>query len=339
MNHQEKLMQLSNKELPESSAFFLNVAETFSIEQNPDEYLIPVEFTVFYNEAIWHELSASEKIKLNHLTWCMMYLTIAMTESKACILNHKAANNEIANGRTEMGFYMMREATEETYHIQAFLKIIKSILNYYNISFEEFVTKHNTSSKNSQGYYLMTRVFAFYFKQWNFYYLTRYSLNILVKCVERTINPDCNLNLQMTDILIRHRQDEARHMTMSLKEGVVSFAKMGSINRRIAAKMLLWFMTYLGLAGQPPRTKLFNRHQNIYIQLLGWVGVSRIKAKVAYKDWVNSSVDKNTVVTDMRRYYISQNVHLLKKLNVSEKLKDSLINKFLKKMNKKLCVD
>ena len=83
---------------------------------------------------------------------------------------------------------MAREVVEETMHIQAFLCVIRKVLAHYGLTLDQ-LRATNVSLKMSRYYVDLHTVLGWIRRDLNYYYFTRFALNVNQKTVERcTIN-------------------------------------------------------------------------------------------------------------------------------------------------------
>jgi hypothetical protein len=102
--------------------------------------------------------------------------------------NLEAALRTIIEDDPEVALYMAREVVEETMHIQAFLCVIRKVLAHYGLTLDQ-LRATNVSLKMSRYYVDLHTVLGWIRRDLNYYYFTRFALNVNQKTVERcTIN-------------------------------------------------------------------------------------------------------------------------------------------------------
>ena len=229
-----RLKAVSDKDEPRLRAHFLDLADQFDGNQMGDHALFPLEMTWFYGEPIWHELSPEKQRMLNRLSFCQSYLSTAVAEVATNVLNLEAALGTMIHEDPEVALYMAREVVEETAHIQAFLCIIRKVLAFYGLSLED-LRATNVSLPMARHYVNLHTVLGWLRGDLNYYYFTRFALNVNQKTVERCTINEPDMHPLVRQILKNHAIDEARHMQMSRGTGLVALSRMKSALVRNAA--------------------------------------------------------------------------------------------------------
>ena len=149
----------------------------------------------------------------------------------------------------------------------------------------------------------------------DFYYFTRFPLNVNQKTVERCAIDEPDLQPDVREILKNHAIDEARHMQMSRATGKVALARMAMPARVLACVGFAHFAARLYIGrhkkdGKPQRGTRVNT--------LVLCGVEPARARKAYDAWrdrVHQPVDP-PLVRAGRRYYVRQMLEYVDQLEV-----------------------
>lgn len=318
-----RLRTVSDKDLDKLKANFLDLAEQFDASTMGDHLLFPLEMTWFYGEPIWHELSEEKKLMLNRLTFCQNNYTTAVAEVCSNVLNFRASLDTIIDEDTDVALYMAREAVEETAHVQTFLTVVRKVLGYYGLTLED-LRASNQSIKLSRHYVNMHTVVGWLRGDLNFYYFTRYALNVNQKTVERCTINEPRMHPIVRQILRNHAIDEARHMQMSRGAGKVALDRMKNpIVRTVACLAYAQFASRVFL-GRHKKDNRYTRESRT--RLLELCGVPRERAQQAYLEWrdrVNQPEDCELVRAG-RAYCLKCNHSYIDDLEIPDWLKRSM---------------
>ena len=180
----KRLMTVSDRDVEQLRAHFLDVAEEFDADTLEDHTLFPLEMGWFYGEPIWHEFTPEKRLMLNRLSFCQSYLTTAVAEVATNVLNLEAALETIIDDDPELALYMAREVVEETMHIRSFLCIIRKVCAHYGLTLEQ-LRAANPSLRMASHYVRGHSMLGWLRGDLHYYYFTRYALNVNQKTVER----------------------------------------------------------------------------------------------------------------------------------------------------------
>lgn len=315
-----RLRALSDRDLDQLKANFLDLGEQFDADTMGDHLLFPWEMTWFYGEPIWNELSDEQRIKLNRLTFCQNNYTTAVAEICSNVLNFRASLDTIIDEDTDVALYMAREAVEETAHVQTFLAVVRKVLAFYGLTLED-LRASNRSIELSRHYVNMHTVVGWFRGDLNFYYFTRYALNVNQKTVERCTINEPRMHPIVRQILRNHAIDEARHMQMSRGAGKVALDRMKNpIVRTVACLAYAHFASRVFL-GRHKKDNRYTRESRT--RLLELCGVSRERAVLAYREWrdrVNQPED-SALVRAGRAYCLKCNHAYIDDLEIPDWLK------------------
>lgn len=314
-----RLRKVSDKDVDRLRENFLDLAEAFDGESMGDHTLFPLEMTWFYGEPIWHELPPEKQLMLNRLSFCQSYLSTAVAEYATNVLNLEAALRTTIAEDPEVGIYMAREAVEETMHIRTFLTVIRKVLAHYGLTLEQ-LRATNVSLVMSQYYVDLHMLLGRLRGNLDYYYLTRFALNVNQKTVERFTIDEPNLHPLVRRILKNHAIDEARHMQMSRGTGLLAVQRMRPLVRTIACLGYAHFAANIYIGRHRKDSKLPRETRTRTLELCG---VPRERAVAAYGEWrdrVNQSEDPPLVKAG-RAYYLKCNHQYIDDLAVGEGLK------------------
>lgn len=315
-----RLRKVSDKDVDRLRSHFLDLAESFDGEAMGGHTLFPVEMTWFYGEPIWHELSDEKKLMLNRLSFCQSYLSTAVAEYATNVLNLEAALRTTIAEDPEVGIYMAREAVEETMHVQTFLLVIRKVLAHYGLSLEE-LRATNVSLAMSQYYVDLHMLLGRLRGNLDYYYLTRFALNVNQKTVERCTIDEPDMHPLVRRILKNHAIDEARHMQMSRGTGILAVQRMRNpLVRTLACLGYAKFAASIFIGRHRRDSKLPRETRTRTLQLCG---VPRERAVAAYREWrdrVNQPEDPPLVKAG-RAYYRKCNFAYIDDLAIGERLK------------------
>lgn len=315
-----RLRKVSDKDVDRLRSHFLDLAEAFDGETMGDHALFPVEMTWFYGEPIWQELSDEKKLMLNRLSFCQSYLSTAVAEYATNVLNLEAALRTTIAEDPEVGIYMAREAVEETMHVQTFLLVIRKVLAHYGLSLEE-LRATNVSLAMSQYYVDLHMLLGRLRGNLDYYYLTRFALNVNQKTVERCTIDEPNMHPLVRQILKNHAIDEARHMQMSRGTGILAVARMRNpLVRTVACLGYAKFAASIFIGRHRRDSKLPRETRTRTLQLCG---VPRERAVAAYREWRDrvNQPDDPPLVKAGRAYYRKCNFSYIDDLAIGERLK------------------
>jgi hypothetical protein len=303
----KRLKAVSDHDVDRLRANFLDPAEAFDPATLGEHTLFPLEMTWFYGEPVWHELSPEKRLMLNRLSFCQSYLTTAVAEVATNVLNLEAALRTIIEDEPEVALYMAREVVEETMHIQAFLCIIRKVLAHYGLTLDQ-LRATNVSLKMSRYYVYMHTVLGWLRRDLNYYYFTRFALNVNQKTVERCTIAEPTMHPAVRTILKNHAIDEARHMQMSRGTGLVALSRMTNpIARALACMGYAHFAANIYIGRHRKDSRLPRETRTRTLELCG---VPRARAVEAYRQWrdrVNQREDPPLVKAG-RAYYLKCNV-------------------------------
>jgi hypothetical protein len=152
----------------------------------------------------------------------------------------------------------------------------------------------------------------------DFYYFTRFPLNVNQKTVERCTIDEPNMHPGVRAILRAHAIDEARHMQMSRATGKVALSRMGALRTpgcigfaHFAARL------YIGRHAKDGALQRGTR-----INTLALVGVPLERARQAYVAWRDrrNQPEDPPLVRAGRRYYLRQMHEYVDELDVAPRL-------------------
>lgn len=277
-----RLKAVSDRDVDRLRAHFLDPADRFQAESLGDHTLFPLEMTWFYGEPVWHELTPDKRLMLNRLCFCQSYLTTAVAEIATNVLNLEAALETILADDPEVALYMAREAVEETMHVQAFLRIIYKVLDFYGLTLEQ-LRAANASLRMTKHFVALHTLLGWARGDLHYYYLTRFALNVNQKTVERCTINEANIHPVVREILKNHAIDEARHMQMSRGTGVMAVSRMRNpLVRTLACLGYARFAASLFIGRHRNDSKL---PREARIRTLELCGVPRDRAEEAYRQW------------------------------------------------------
>jgi hypothetical protein len=315
-----RLQLVSDRDVERLDDHFLAPARAFDAAQLGDRLLFPREMTWYYGEPIWHELSHEQRLLLNRLTFCQSYFSTAVAEAATNTLNYQAALQTFIREDPEVALYMAREVVEETTHIQSFLIVIRKVLAHHGLTLDD-LRGANVSLSLSERYVQAHSLLGWLRGNLDFYYFTRFPLNVNQKTVERCAIDEPDMHPDVRAILKNHAIDEARHMQMSRATGKVALSRMrGAATRALACIGFAHFAARLYIGrhkkdGGPQRGTRVNT--------LVLCGVAPDRARQAYEAWrdrVNQPVDP-PLVRAGRRYYVRNMNEYVDSLDVPQRLR------------------
>lgn len=302
----KRLQAVSDRDVEQLRAHFLDLAEQFDAATMGEHTLFPLQMTWFYGEPIWHELPLEKQLMLNRLSFCQSYLTTAVAEVATNVLNLQAALGTIIDDDPALALYMAREVVEETMHIQAFLCVIRKVVAHYGLTLEQ-LRAANVSLRMASHYVRGHSLLGWLRGDFNYYYFTRYALNVNQKTVERCSISEPGMHPVVRAILKNHAIDEARHMQMSRGTGLVALARMKNPVVRTAACLGYARFAASLFIGRHQRDS--QRTRTARIRTLELCGVARARAEEAYRQWhgrVNQPEDP-PLVRAGRAYFLRCN--------------------------------
>lgn len=312
-----RLQLVSDRDVERLDDNFLAPARAFDAARLGDHLLFPLEMTWFYGEPIWHELSDAQRLMLNRLTFCQSYFSTAVAEAATNTLNYQAAVQTFIREDPDVALYMAREVVEETTHIQSFLIVIRKVLAHYGLDLEA-LRRANVSLSLSERYVQAHSLLGWLRGNLDFYYFTRFPLNVNQKTVERCAIDEPNMDPGVRAILKNHAIDEARHMQMSRATGKVALARMGALRTpgcvgfaHFAARLYIGRHAKDGALQRGTRTNT-----------LALVGVPMERARAAYAAWrdrVHQPEDPPLVCAG-RRYYLRQMNEYVDELDIAPRV-------------------
>lgn len=315
----ERLRTVSDRDLPRLDAHFLQPSRDFDASTLGEHLLYPREMAWFYGEPIWHQVSHEQRLMLNRLTFCQSYYTTAVAEAATNVLNYESVLRTMLRGDDDVAMYMAREVVEETAHIEAFVGVIRKLLAHYGLTLDDLRTA-NVSLEMATWYTMGHSVLGWARRNLDYYYFTRFALNVNQKTVERCAIGEPAMHPLVGSMLRHHAADEARHMQMSRATGIAALGRMKSRAARTAA---CWSFAHFAASlfiGRHPRDSRLTRETRVRTLVL--CGVERGRAERAYDDWrgrVHQPLDPPTVRAG-RRYYWRQMCSYIEALDVSPRL-------------------
>lgn len=312
-----RLRLVSDKDVDRLREHFVAPAEAFDAAQLGDHLLFPLEMTWFYGEPIWHELSHEQRLMLNRLTFCQSYYSTAVAEAATNTLNFQAALQTMIREDADVAQYMAREVVEETTHIQSFLIVIRKVLAHYGLDLDA-LRRANVSLSLSERYVQAHSLLGWLRGNLDYYYFTRFPLNVNQKTVERCTIDEPNMHPGVRTILKNHAIDEARHMQMSRATGKVALARLGVLKTpacvafaHFAARLYIGRHRKDGALQRGTRTNT-----------LALVGVPMARAEQAYVEWRDrrNQPEDPPLVRAGRRYYLRQMHEYVDDLDLSPRL-------------------
>jgi hypothetical protein len=315
-----RLKLVSDRDVERLDDHFLAPARAFDAEALGDRLLFPREMSWYYGEPIWHELGEAGQLMLNRLSFCQSYYSTAVAEAATNTLNFQATLQTMIREDPEVAMYMAREVVEETAHIQSFLIVIRKVLAHYGLTLDH-LRGANVSLPLSERYVQAHSLLGWLRGNLDFYYFTRFPLNVNQKTVERCTIDEPDMHDAVRAILKNHAIDEARHMQMSRATGKVALARMkGSLTRALACVGFAHFAAriYIGRHAKDGALQRGTRTNTLVL-----CGVDRERARRAYFEWrdrVNQPEDP-PLVRAGRRYYLRNVQSYVDELEVPERLR------------------
>ena len=302
----KRLQAVSDRDVDHLRANFLDLAERFDASTLGDHTLFPLEMSWFYGEPIWHELAPEKRLMLNRLSFCQSYLSTAVAEIATNVLNLQAALGTIIDDDPELALYMAREVVEETMHVQAFLCVIRKVAAHYGMTLDQ-LRAANVSLRMARHYVNGHTLLGWFRGDLNYYYFTRYALNVNQKTVERCSISEPGMHPLVRTILKNHAIDEARHMQMSRGTGLVALARMRNpVVRTLACLGYAHFAANVYIGRHPKDSRLPRECRTRTLELCGVPRERAVVAYLAWRDRVHQPVDP-PLVRAGRVYYLRCN--------------------------------
>ncbi|GBD27930.1 hypothetical protein HRbin30_03287 [bacterium HR30] len=316
----QRLKEVSDRFVDQLGEHFYLLADRFDPATLRHHTLFPREMTWYYGEPIWHRLSEEQKLMLNRLCFCQSYLSTGVAEVAVNILNMESALYTILRGAPEVALYMAREVVEEMAHVQAFLKVIERVLDFYGLTLDDL--RHaNPSLRLAKTYVNAHTLLGWLRGDLHYYYFTRFALNVNQKTVERSIIDEEDVHPVVQALLKNHATDEARHMQMSRATGIAALRQMRHpLARTLACLGYARFAASIFI-GRHNRDSRLTRETRI--RTLELVGVDRETAERAYAEWKNrvNQPQDPPLVRMGRLYFLRCNFEYIDDLPVAPWLK------------------
>jgi hypothetical protein len=316
----KRLQEVSDRDAPRLHEHFTLPAERFDASSMGEYLLFPLEMTWFYDEPVYRQMRPEQRLMLNRLSFCQSYMSTAVAEAATNILNYEAAIRGMIRGDVDVALYMTNEVAEETVHIRAFYAVIRKVLAHYRLSLDD-LRATNVSLPLATRYSQMHALIGWLRGDLDFYYFTRFALNVNQKTVERCTINEPNMHPQVREILKNHAIDEARHMQMSRGTGIRALAHMGSgWQRNLACIGYAHFAARIYIGRHSIDGRLQHRTRARTLELCG---VPAAQAKEAAITWYRRKAQPldPPLVRAGRRYYLKQNFAYIDELCVSERMK------------------
>jgi hypothetical protein len=319
-DHTRRLRTVSDRDASRLRENFIEPAEAFDAASLGDHLLFPLEMTWFYGEPIWEELSEEGRLMLNRLSFCQSYWSTAVAEAATNVLNYEAALRTLIDGDPDVALYMAREVVEETTHIEAFSIVIHKVLRHYGLELAD-LRRANVSLEMASWYAIGHSLIGWLRRDLDYYYLTRFALNVNQKTVERCAIDEPRMHPAVGRILRNHAIDEARHMQMSRATGIAAMKRM---KRRVSRDAAGWSFAHFAASlfiGRHPRDS--RRTRTTRIRTLELCGVDAARAKRAYTEWrdrVHQPADPPLVAAG-RKYYWKLMCAYVDDLDVSPRMR------------------
>jgi hypothetical protein len=311
-----RLRAVSDRDVDRMREHFLGPASAFDAATLSDRLLFPREMTWFYGEPVYDALPPERQAQLNHLSFCQSYLSTAVAEAATNVLNYQAALETFLDGDPDVAEYMAREVVEETTHIQAFLIIIRKVLAHYGLTLDQ-LRATNVSLRMAAHYARAHTLIGWLRGDLNFYYFTRFALNINQKTVERCAINEPEMHPVVRDVLKQHAIDEARHMQMSRETGLLALRRMRtSLQRDAAGWLYAYFAARIYIGRHRLDSPLPASTRSGTLALCGVPRAEAERAYVAWRDRINQPQDP-PLVRAGRLYYLRQNQAYIDELAVS----------------------
>jgi hypothetical protein len=300
-----RLKRVSDSDVSRLDEHFLEPARQFDASRLGDHRLFPWEMTWFYGEPIWHALPDDKKLLLNHLSFCQSYLSTAVAEAATNTLNFAAALETFLHEDPEVAHYMAREVVEETVHIQSFFLVIGKVLAHYGLALDD-LRGANVSLPMARRYLQAHALLGWARGDFDYYYFTRFALNVNQKTVERCTIDEPGIDPCVRTILKNHAIDEARHMQMSRATGKVALARMRSpLERSLACVGFAHFAANVFIGRHAKDSRLTRGTRVRTLELCGIPRPEAERAYLAWRDRVNQPEDPPLVQAG-RVYYLKQ---------------------------------
>ncbi len=311
-----RLKEVSDRFVDQLGEHFYLLADRFDPATLQQHTLFPQEMTWYYGEPLWQRLSNEQKLMLNRLCFCQSYLSTGVAEIAVNVLNMQSALNTILRGSPEVALYMAREVVEEMAHVQAFLKVIERVLNFYGLTFDD-LRNANPSLRLAKTYVNGHTILGWLRGDLYYYYFTRFALNVNQKTVERSIIDEQEVHPVVQALLKNHATDEARHMQMSRATGIEALRQMKNPVVRVLACLGYARFAASIFIGRHRRDSRLTRETRI--RTLELVGIDRKTAVQAYEQWKNrwNQPEDPALVRAGRQYFLRCNFDYIDDLPVA----------------------
>jgi len=315
-----RLRTVSNRDVDHLRESFLAHAEAFNPTQMSDHLLFPEQMTWYYGEPVYEALSEDRRLMLNHLTFCMSYYSTAVAEAATNVLNYEAALQALIDDDPEVALYMAREVVEETAHIEAFWIVIKKVLAHYGLTLDDLRAK-NISLPMATRYVQAHSLLGWLRGNLDYYYFTRFALNVNQKTVERCTIDEPRMHPSVRELLRSHAIDEARHMQMSRGMGKAALGRMRTrVERNLACIGYAKFASRIYMGRHKPDGRLPRATRTGTLELCGVPTKEAARAYAEWRDRVHTRLDP-PLVRAARVYYLKQNFAYIDELDVSDRIR------------------
>lgn len=319
----EQLRSVSDRHFETLQEDFIATAQSFDSQNMGELLFIPEALTYFYGEPLYKNLSREQQIQLNRLSWCHTYMITMIGECGVNMMSTHNAYQHMKQGRPNVGFYALREVSEEAVHCESFSIIIEKVLAFYQIDFKYFVEKMAYPQERYwDAFVLGHRLIRTFLGHYDFYYLSRYPMNLVGRSHEQVVANAKGLHPVIQKIVTHHLVDETRHMTMSKKAGLLAINEKSPrwMTPMVAGVYALYALGQRNY-GPPRRASITN--QSPLVGMLELCGVSHSEAVKAYNDY-RSRVNQPQLqpeILKMRHYLLKHNLHYIEQFHVSSTTK------------------
>ncbi len=317
-----RLQSVSDRDVERQRELFLGPAEAFDASKLGDHLLFPLEMTWFYGEPVWEQMSEEQRLLLNRLSFCQSYYSTAVAEAATNVLNYEAALSTFIDEDPDVALYMAREVVEESVHIQTFLIVIRKVLAHHGLTLAD-LREANPSLRMAKRYVQAHSLLGWLRGDLNYYYFTRFPLNVNQKTVERCAIDEPGMDPAVREILKNHAIDEARHMQMSRRTGQISLSKMHPVLRVPACLGFAQFAAslYIGRHKRDGRLPAQTRTRTLML-----CGIPAEDAQHAYRGWRDrtNQPEDPPLVRAGRLYYAKRNFEYIDSLDVPDWVRRSM---------------
>ena len=247
-----KLAEISDNELGELQGRYLDKADELIPRRWGTGSCSRWRCPTTYGEPVWKLLSPARQRQLNHLTFCDHYYNVMLGETAISILDWQSTYDSLAKGNdADAAFYMAREALEESFHSEAFHRVVTKVRSHYGVPVSS-PTRHDGAWAWAAYYRLHTLA------GW-----VRGDRVCTTSCGFRRTSrsspwtrdgagaPHAHPIVQT--ILRSHVADEGRHMQMSRETGKRALAAMGRIEQYAACVAYAEYVARLNVSGRKRR--------------------------------------------------------------------------------------